>query len=428
MVRIRRSKSQFSAIITLPAGSWRSIIAAGLMLVLTACSSTPGNKKYDARKINFSAEVNPLFDSQLYPSLILALNQTTNDNLSSQLNPFVVTVTAPADNALLRVVIDSSLFSYVTNYEEILPKKGETYTLYPSLNWKYNLLSSIRQSRPLDLPFTCYINDEQVITKNIHFTIRTINECPLSFQKGSQRIDTRWLFAAFVNEDHPYIEQILTEILRQGIVKRISGYQNGAKAVREQVFAVWYYALNRGISYSSISCTSNPSPNVNVQHIRFFDEVLNTRQANCIDACVFFASILRKIGIRPVILVEPCHAYLGYYTDSRRRNLALLETTITSWVNLPELEKELPADGILSDQQIKSIERFLTPEQIKDHQDGKLSFEQLKIAVARALFEKASSYNRDTYNANKTLFADSNAISYQLLDIEKLRQIVQPIN
>jgi hypothetical protein len=412
----------------LPAGSWRSIIAAGLMLVLTACSSTPGNKKYDARKINFSAEVNPLFDSQLYPSLILALNQTTNDNLSSQLNPFVVTVTAPADNALLRVVIDSSLFSYVTNYEEILPKKGETYTLYPSLNWKYNLLSSIRQSRPLDLPFTCYINDEQVITKNIHFTIRTINECPLSFQKGSQRIDTRWLFAAFVNEDHPYIEQILTEILRQGIVKRISGYQNGAKAVREQVFAVWYYALNRGIAYSSISCTSNPSPTTNVQHIRFFDQVYNSHQANCIDACVFFASILRKIGLRPVIFVEPCHAYLGYYTDKKSDSkIELLETTITGWVNFPELQDNLDENGKLPEDYFNKISKYLTEKQRKDYLGGKMTFEELKIAVAKSLFTQANEYDLETYTKNKDHFGNQTNLSYQKLDIEKLRQIVAPL-
>lgn len=420
MVRIRLSKSRSCA-----------IIAATLLLILSACTPPTGNKKYNPGKINFSAEVNPLFDSQLYPSLILALNQSASQALKQSndqaisLSPFVVTVTAPADNTLLRVVIDSSLFSYVTNYEEILPKRGETYTLYLPLNWKYNLLSSIRQSRPIDLPFTCYINDEQVITKNIHFTIRTVNECPLSFQKGSQRIDTRWLFAAFVNEDHPYIEQILTEILRQGIAKRISGYQNGAKAVREQVFAVWYYALNRGIAYSSISCTSNPSSTTNVQHIRFFDQVYNSHQANCIDACVFFASILRKIGLRPVIFVEPCHAYLGYYTDKKSDSkIELLETTITGWVNFPELQDNLDENGKLPEEYFNKISKYLSEKQRKDYLAGKMSFEELKIAVAKSLFIQANNYDLETYTKNKDHFENLTNLSYQKLDIEKLRQIV----
>ena len=240
------------------------VFQLSFLLLATACSNTPGNKKYDPQKVNFNVQLNPLFDSQLYPSLILGLNSTTaspqGTEAAQQLYTFSVTVTAPSDNALLRVIVDSSIFNYVTTFEEILPRKGETYTFYPPLNWKYDRLATLRQSRPIDLAFTCFVNDEQIITRNLHLNLRTVNECPLSFQHGSRHIDTRWLFAAFVNEDHPYIEQILSDILSQGIVSRISGYQNGSKAAREQAFAVWYYALNRGISYSSISCTSNPSP------------------------------------------------------------------------------------------------------------------------------------------------------------------------
>ena len=181
------------------------LVFGSYLLLLTACSSSPGNKKYDPQRVAFTAQVNPLFDSQLYPSLILALNQTGDPDLSSQLAPFSVSVTSPANNVLLRIVVDSSIFNYVTTFEEILPLKGETYTFRPTLNWKYDRLATLRQSRPLDLPFTCYLNDEQVSTRNIHLNLRTVNECPLSFRHGSQKIDTRWLFAAYVNEDHPYI-------------------------------------------------------------------------------------------------------------------------------------------------------------------------------------------------------------------------------
>ena len=404
------------------------LVFGSYLLLLTACSSSPGNKKYDPQRVAFSAQVNPLFDSQLYPSLILALNQTGDPELSSQLAPFSVSVTSPANNALLRIVVDSSLFNYVTTFEEILPLKGETYTFRPTLNWKYDRLATLRQSRPLDLPFTCYLNDEQVSTRNIHLNLRTVNECPLSFRHGSQKIDTRWLFAAYVNEDHPYIENILGEILTQGVVSRITGYQNGAKTVREQVFAVWYYALNRGIAYSSISCTSNPSSTTNVQHIRFFDQVYNSRQANCIDACVFFASILRKIGLRPVIFVEPCHAYLGYYSDKKSTSkIELLETTITAWVNFPELEQSLDGEGKLPEESYNKISKYLSEKQRNDYLAGKLTFEGLKIAVARSLFDQASKYDLETYTKNKANFENPDNLSYQQLDIEKLRQIVAPL-
>ena len=396
------------------------------LLLLGGCGHKQGDKQFDPRQVNFSAEYNPVFDGLLYPAFILGTN---NNPYDFKLPTFSLHVTAPRDNAVLRVVIDSSSINYVTIIQEILPRRGETYTFQPSLKWKYDVLRLFRQPGAVDFTFTCYVNDEEVDVKNVHLVCRSVNECPLSLVSRGKMYDFRWLFAAYVNEDHPQIEQILTEIMEQGNVSRISGYQaGGEKAVRDQVFAVWYYALNRGITYSSITCTSNPSPKANVQHIRFFDEVWQSRQANCVDACVFFASILRKMGLKPVIFVEPCHAYLGYYTDKQRKKVALLETTITSWVNFPELERSLDEDGRLPEAKFAKVRRFMTDKDAERYEAGNMSFEELKRIVARSLFDKAAEYDQENYNNNREHFADSTAITYQQLDIELLRKQVQPIN
>ena len=399
-------------------------ILLAVAMLLAACHNPAGTKQFDPRMVDFTATYNTLFDNQLYPALILGLNQTT-DNTQPPL--FTIAVTAPRDNSVLRVVVDSSALNYVTIIQEILPTRGQRYTFQPSLKWKYDVLRLTRQPGAVDFTFTCYINDEEVDIKNLHLGCRSASECPLSLRGDGGACDFRWLFAAYVNEDHPQIDGILAEILDQGIVSRIAGYQGGAQAVRDQVFAVWYYALERGITYSSITCTSNPSPRANVQHIRFFDEVWQSRQANCVDACVFFASILRKMGLKPVIFVEPCHAYLGYYTDKNRSNLELLETTLTSWVDFPALQRSLDADGRLPDSQLQRISRYLTEAELQDYRDGRTTFQQLKRSVASSLFEKASEYDRDTYNANREHFADTAAITFQQLDIELLRRQVQPI-
>ena len=393
-------------------------------LCLVACQPR-GPKMYDPRAVAFSAEYNPLFDGQLYPSMLLALG---NSSIADQYTTFSISVTAPADGAVLRVVVDSSIVSYVTTFQQVLPHRGTTYTFQPSIKWKYGALRAMRTPATVDLTFTCFVNDEQVDVKNLRLSCRSVNECPLSLMLDGRSTDFRWLFAAYVNEDHPQIELILADIMQQGIVKRLNGYQGTVQNVSDQVFAVWYYALDHGLTYSSITCTSNPSPRANVQHIRFFDEVSSTRQANCVDACVFFASILRKIGLKPVIFVEPCHAYLGYYTDKNRKNLALLETTITSWVNFPELQRSLDADGRLPDAQWIKVKRYLNDRQVADYEAGNMSFEQLKRAVAHSLFDKATEYDRDTYQANRPHFADTSSITYQQLDIELLRRSVQPIN
>ncbi|MDY5969450.1 MAG: hypothetical protein SPJ13_05510, partial [Bacteroidales bacterium] len=310
--------------------------AAGLTWVLNGCTTNTGPKIYNPASVSFKASYNANFDGIIYPSMVLALANYSGPMPQPLFN---VEVTAPTNDAVLRVVVDSSRLNYVTILQEVLPKKGARYSFEPLIKWKFDQLYNMRQQGAVDMTFTCYINDEEVDLKNLRLNYRTVNECPLTIlDTAGKAQDYRWLFAAYVNEDHPYIDSILSDILKQGIVSRFTGYQKGEKEAAKQVEAIWYYALNRGITYSSISCTSNPSRRGNAQHIRFFDEVYLNRQANCIDACVFFASILRKIGLHPVILLEPCHAYLGYYTDKNKKHLALLETTITAWVNFPALD------------------------------------------------------------------------------------------
>ena len=430
MVRLRQPKPRPNPLKTRKTrkttASATYIVFLVILVFQSACQPKGSNRQFDPQKVAFAAGTPALLDGQLYPSLILSNsnNQATKQSSNqAPLAPLQVTLTAPRDNAVLRVVIDSSSLNYVTIFQEILPHRGQTYTFTPDIKWKYDALIALRQPRPLDLTLTCYINDEPVDIKNLRLNARPIGECPLSLRTADTLVDTRYLFAAYVNEDHPYIQQILTDILDRDPSVRLSGYQNGPSNVTEQVRAVWRYALERGITYASISCTSNPSPNANVQHIRFFDEIYRNRQANCIDACVFFASILRKIGLKPVIFVEPCHAYLGYYTDKDRKNIALLETTITSWVNLPDLERKLQTDSTA----IRTVAKYLSQRQLEQWQQGRISIDQLKSALANSLFDKASQYNQESYLANRQHFANPDEMGYQQLDIEQLRQKVQPL-
>ncbi len=316
------------------------LLSAALLAVVSCHPAKP--KTYDPSYVRFEAAYNPYLENQFYPSLVMGVSALSDKNfgLDDTNALFSVSVTAPAGNSVLRITIDSSNLNYVTIFQEVLPVKDVRYTFHPSIKWKYDKLYQLRQQGTTDLTFTCYINDEEVDVKNIRLNYRSVNDCLLSVLDADNNLhDFRWLFAGYVNEEHPYTDSILTDIMKQGLVTKITGYQKDANHVVEQVEAIWYYALERGISYASISCTPSPTKRANVQHIRFFEQVYNTRQANCIDACVFLASIMRKIGLKPVIFVEPCHAYLGYYTDRNRRKLKLLETTITSWVDFPALTR-----------------------------------------------------------------------------------------
>lgn len=398
------------------------------LLLLAACQPK-SPKMYDPAQVDFKARYNACFEGQFYPSLVLGLAHSERDLLGDSNSLFTVSATAPANNAVLRITIDSSNLNYVTIFQEVMPRRGERYTFHPAVKWKYDNLYHLRQQGVTDLTFTCYINDEEVDVENIRLNHRSANDCLLSIRDTDNRLyDFRWLFAAYVNEEHPYIDSILSGMLQLDVINRISGYQMNAAHVTAQVEALWHYALEHGITYSSISCTSNPTKRSYVQHIRFFDEVYNSRQANCIDACVFFASVMRKIGLKPVIFVEPCHAYLGYYTDKNRKHLSLLETTITGWVDFPALERSLRNNGKLTEAQYERVGKYMTDDQKQQWESGKMTFDELKKSIAHTLFERASAYNRETYEKNKKHFLDPANQQYQMLDIELLRKQVRPIS
>ena len=394
-------------------------------LVLVSCGRIVVKKTIDPKVVGFEAVYNRDFEDVLYPSMLLAL-ANSDEGLEQPL--FQVSVTAPSNNAVLRIVTDSTMLNYVSITQETLPRKGERYTFEPVIKWKYETLYKLRQQGHVVLTFTCFVNDEEVDVKNLKINFRPVNECLMSLVGvNGQYRDFRWLFAAYVNEDHPKIDGMLSEILSQGIVATFDGSRT-EKKVENQMRAIWFYALSRGLAYSSITCTSNGSRKSNSQYIRFFDDVYNNRQANCIDACVFFSSIMRKVGLFPVIFVEPCHAYLGYYTDKSKKRIALLETTITGWVNLPELDEHYnETTGLLEDKYYQKISKYLTDKQKNNYEAGSMTLDEIKKVVSNNLFDRATEYQKANYENNKTFFTDTLQPTYRMLDIEELRKHVSPI-
>lgn len=92
-----------------------------------------------------------------------------------------------------------------------------------------------------------------------------------------------FLFAAYINEDHPIIDQFLGQAKNMGLEKRFIGYQGDKQTVLRQVYTVWYGLQRKGITYSSIVDTSLESQKVFSQNVRFIEESIYNTQANCVD-------------------------------------------------------------------------------------------------------------------------------------------------
>src|SRR5260370_1340811 len=77
--------------------------------------------------------------------------------------------------------------------------------------------------------------------------IRSINDCPYGVANSEETVDDEnvesgsadlgWMYAAYVNENHPQLEKILQEALGPKIVHNFSGYQSKypARCVKQVV-------------------------------------------------------------------------------------------------------------------------------------------------------------------------------------------------
>ncbi len=105
--------------------------------------------------------------------------------------------------------------------------------------------------------------------------LRSINDCPFYVKlddNGEQLDDISVTFAAYVNENHPWIDGLLKEALvgaKGSGLNGFTGYQSGTQEeVLLQVFAVWHALQRRGIKYSDVS-TTTPSKSVYSQPFGF---------------------------------------------------------------------------------------------------------------------------------------------------------------
>lgn len=282
-------------------------------------------------------------DSQIFPSYIFATallktDEQTQASVSLQLlgdryGLLGVSVCSPRDNAMIRVELKPNAIMDAVVYEGVLPSASQTYWVYPQVIYDYDAVKDRRQAAPFNVVFSVSIDGAPPQVKAKTVMLRSVNDCVYGFvsaDDGSYE-DHSYMFAAYVNENHPMVDRLLREALDTKAVQAFDGYISGSQdAVLDQVYAVWLALQKRGIKYSSITTPSAHSDIVQVQNVRFIEESVGNAQANCVDGCVLMASMLYKIGIKPFLVILEDHAYLGIYLDDAKESFVCLETTMLS--------------------------------------------------------------------------------------------------
>ena len=303
----------------------------------------------------------------------------------------------------VRIEVAETPFFSRSVSEFVLAKPRTDYTIYPDVIWNYEALKNNNQAEPVSVAVTVEMNGKDMGQRVRTFSVRSINECLLGYVTNGTRFhDTGILFAAYVNEENPMIDQLLREALNTRIVNRFLGYQSGnADGVDKQVYALWNVLQKRNFRYSSVSNTSLSSNVVFSQRVRTFDDALESSQINCVDGSVLFASLLRAINIVPILVRTPGHMFVGYYTDSEHRNKNFLETTMIGDVDLDD---------------------FFPDEKLDSTMAGKSQNQ-----MSRLTFDKSKQYANKKYKENEENI-HSGKLNYMFLETSKeVRRKIQPI-
>ncbi len=249
----------------------------------------------------------------------------------------VKVIDAPA-GALLKVQIEIPEIGVLGEIEAPALTDGKPKVIVPRLSWSQNKLATISQPISSEVVFRIYVNGVPAGEERRPVRVRAINDAPLrSCGQPQQCRDYSPYMAAFVNENHPVIDGVLRAALDIPAmpVKNWTGAQGTEDEVLRQVWAIWYLFQRNKMTYSSITTVSDVRQDIFSQTIRPLSQALRTSQANCIDGTVLFASILRKIGIEPIIVLVPGHAFLGFYVDAQQTKPVFLETTMLNDGNNP---------------------------------------------------------------------------------------------
>jgi transglutaminase-like putative cysteine protease len=149
--------------------------------------------------------------------------------------------------------------------------------------------------------------------------------------KGMTEAETFELLSVMVTPTDPAVKNDLIRAAANYDPGRtiISGYQSEMDAdnsVHHRLADTWQAETN-DFSLTYISTPVSFAPG-DTQAIRLPSEALSSASGNCIELALLYASTVEAMGMQPVIVIIPGHAYLGVRVDDTSNSYYFVETTM----------------------------------------------------------------------------------------------------
>lgn len=144
--------------------------------------------------------------------------------------------------------------------------------------------------------------------------------------------------ASWVTPHDSRVENVLSAAKELMPGRRLPGYEDWKDAAgqeretRLQARAIYSALKQDKLSYVKSSLTFGANTNIS-ERIRTPRESIMASSANCIDAAVLFASAFENLGMDPVIVLVPGHAYAGVKLGENTDSYLYIDVALTGRVS-----------------------------------------------------------------------------------------------
>ena len=239
----------------------------------------------------------------------------------------VLSIANTSDKAVLQIIS-----SEVRGWSEELrqtavigPHEVRTFSLDPELLAKSYENGEIR-------PATLVVEVQDPLTGHTFAQQRPVFIHSASDFFWGRKFANAQLLARWVTPHDDKVLQLVARSERLVPGGRMRGYNlvpgvDLTQQVRAQAAAIFAALRRSGISYvSSIYTFGNYAGET--ERIRLPRETLELSNANCIDVSVAFASAVENLGMKPVIVIVPGHAFTGVRLGPNSQDFLYLDLTV----------------------------------------------------------------------------------------------------
>jgi hypothetical protein len=279
-----------------------------------------------------SATVNNITVEYTYQADLM----TPFSQLYGTILPHFVVATITNDNAqAVKVKVSTGVAGFTnTSVATVTVAGKKTATVEQDPELTSTAIDSLTSQKPgqLEVLVTYLDNgqDRTVLDETDNIVVTGRSDFPWSI-KGMTEAETFALLGVMVTPTDPAVKNDLIRAAADYDPSRsiVSGYQSEGDAdnsVYQRLNDIWQAETNDfAMTYISTPVSFAPG---DTQAIRLPSEALSSSSGNCIELALLYASAVEAMGMQPVIVVIPGHAYLGVRVDDTGNSFYFVETTM----------------------------------------------------------------------------------------------------